>query len=151
MNMEFPGILLDALFVALLVWCAYTDCKKRTVSNLLIALLLCLGLVHMAIILLADNTWWQHPAGLLLSIPFLITWYKNDMGAADVKLIMVIGLYLGLMNTLVSFALMVPILAISMVCTWLKKRTLKCRIPLAPVLAFGAVATIVLRYLHLTH
>ena len=146
------GILLDAFFLALLSWCAYTDWKTRAVSNLPVAMLVYLGLVKVVLTFLPGSAlWWHHPAGLLLSIPFLITWYKNNMGAADVKLIMAIGLYLGLLNTLVSFALMIPILAVSMVCTWLKKRTMKCRIPLAPVLTFGAVATIALRYLHLPH
>ncbi len=152
MNTHYWGILSDAFFVSLLAWCAYSDRRTRTVSNLPVALLVCLGLTKVVLVSLPGCAlWWQHPAGLLLSIPFLITWYKNDMGAADVKLIMAIGLYLGLLNTLVAFVLMIPILAVLMAYSWLKKKTLKCRIPLAPVLAFGAAAMVVLRYLHLPH
>ena len=152
MNIVSFGILLDAFFVALLSWCAHTDWKTRTVSNLPVVLLVCLGRVQVVLSFISGSAiWWHHPAGLLLSIPFLITWYKNDMGAADVKLIMAIGLYLGLLNTLVAFVLMIPILAVLMAYSWLKKKTLKCRIPLAPVLAFGAVAAVALRYLHLPH
>ena len=102
------SVLTDALFIFLLAWCAYTDIKKRIVSNPSVILLLCLGLVHTAIMLLAGNTWWTYPAGLLLSVPFVIAWLRNGMGAGDVKLIMTISLYLGMLNTLVSFALMVP-------------------------------------------
>lgn len=150
MNTAFLGILLDPIFIALLVWCAYIDWKTRTVSNLPIVLLLCVGLMHMALVLLTSNAWWLYPAGALLSAPFLFAWVKNSMGAADVKLIIAIGLYLGLVNTLLSFILMVPILAVLMVYSWIKHKTLKCRIPLAPVLAIGAVAAVAFGYLSLT-
>lgn len=142
------SVLTDALFVFLLVKCGYTDLKTRTVSNLYVALLLCLGLIHAALMLLAGNTWWTYPAGLLLSVPFVFAWLRNGMGAGDVKLVMAISLYLGLLNTLVSFALMIPVLGVLMVCSWVKTRTLKSAIPFAPVLAFGAVGAVILGYLY---
>ncbi len=143
------SILTDALFVSLLAWCSYTDIKKRIVSNPSVILLLCLGLVHMALMVLAGNTWWTYPAGLLLSVPFVIGWLRNGMGAGDVKLIMAIGLYLGLLNTLVSFALMVPVLAVLMIRSWTKTKTLKgVAIPLTPVIAFGATGAVALGYLY---
>jgi leader peptidase (prepilin peptidase)/N-methyltransferase len=142
------SVLTDALFVSLLVWCAYTDIKKRTVSNLSVILLLCLGFAHMAIMILAGNTWWTYPAGLLLTVPFVILWLRSGIGAGDVKLIMAIGLYLGLLNTLVVFALMVPALGILMVRSWVKTKTFKGAIPFAPVLAFGAVGAVAVGYLY---
>ena len=151
MNTLLPSILTDAPFVISLLWCAYIDWKTRTVSNLAVTLLLFLGLVHTAFIIWAGKTWWFYPAGVLLSAPFLVAWTQNNIGAADVKLIMAIGLYLGLQNTLASFIVMIPILAGFMAHSWLTQRTLKCRIPLAPVLALGTTAAVALRYLHLPH
>lgn len=148
MNMVFLSILSDAFFIALLVWCARTDWKTRTVSNQSIILLLCLGLVHMTLMILADITWWTYPTGLLLSVPFVIAWLKNGMGAGDVKLVMAISLYLGLLNTLVCFALMVPVLGILTVRFWVKTKTIKGVIPFAPVLAFGAIGAVALGYLY---
>lgn len=148
MNTVLFGILMDAFFIILLAWCACTDWSMRIVSNIPIALLLGLGFVHTAFIILTDNIWWLYPAGLLVVIPFLIAWIKNRMGAADVKLVMSIGLYLGLLNTLVAFVLMLPILATLLAYSWLKHKTLKCRIPLAPILAFGAAGTVALGYLY---
>lgn len=142
------SILMDAFFVALLVWCACTDWKTRTVSNLPIVLLLCLGLAHTALMVWNGGTWWIYPAGLLLSVPFIIAWLKNGMGAGDVKLIMGISLYLGLLNTLVSFVLMIPLLVILMVHSWRKNKTIKSAMPFAPVLAFGAGGTVILGYLY---
>lgn len=142
------SILMDAFFIAILLWCARTDWKTHTVSNLPVALLLCLGLAHTALMFLNGNTWWQYPAGLLFSVPFIIAWLRNGMGAGDVKLIMGIGLYLGLLHTLVSFGLMVPLLAVLTIYLWRKNRTIKSAIPFAPVLAFGAGGAVIIGYLY---
>jgi Flp pilus assembly protein protease CpaA len=40
----------DAFFIALLIWCAYTDIRTRTVPNTAVILLLCLGLTHTVLI-----------------------------------------------------------------------------------------------------
>lgn len=131
-------ILMDALFIVVLVWCAYTDLKARTVSNVFVTLLLCLGLAHTALMLLTGSAWWSCPAGLALGVPFFIAWLRGHMGAGDVKLIMGIGLYLGLINTLLAFALMLPALIVWMLLFRRKNRMVKSAIPFAPVLAFGA-------------
>lgn len=141
------SILMDAFFNALLGWCAYTDIKTRTVSNVTIILLLCLGLVHTALMLLTGNAWWAYPAGLLLSTPFFIAWLQNSMGAGDVKILMGIGLYLGLVSTLVAFALMLPVLVVCTIHVRRKHGTVKSAIPFAPVLAFGAGGTVLLGYI----
>jgi len=141
-------ILTDAFFIALLIWCSYTDIRKRMVSNVSVILLLCLGIVHTALMGLAGNTWWTYPAGIVLAVPFFVAWLRGQMGAGDVKLFMGICLYLGVLNTLIAFALMVPALIVLIVRSWIKTKTLKSAIPFAPVLAFGAGGAVVLAYLY---
>jgi prepilin peptidase CpaA len=142
------SVLTDALFLSLLVWCSYTDIRKRMVSNVSVILLLCLGIVHTVLMGLAGNTWWTYPAGMALAVPFFVAWLRGQMGAGDVKLIMGICLYLGVMNTLIAFALMVPTLIGLMVRAWIKTKMLKSAIPFAPVLAFGASGAVALGYLY---
>lgn len=141
------GILTDAFFIALLIWCAYTDTRTRAVPNTAIVLLLCLGLAHTVLIGLSGSVWWPYPAGLTLAVPFFIVWLKGGMGAGDVKLLMGIGLYLGVLTTLIAFALMVPALIGLMVSSWLKAKTLKSAIPFAPVLALGASGVVLAGYI----
>lgn len=148
MNITFLSILTDAFFIALLIWCAYTDIRTRAVPNTTVVLLLCLGLAHMVLVGLSGNAWWPYPAGLALAIPFFIVWLKGGMGAGDVKLIMGIGLYLGLAGTLISFALMLPMLIVCMIYSLRKNGTLRHAIPFAPVLAFGAGTAVIARYLY---
>ncbi len=142
------GILMDAFFIALLIWCAYTDIRKRTVPNAATVLLLCLGLAHTVLIRLSGSVWWPYPAGLTLAVPFFIVWLKDGMGAGDVKLFMSIGLYLGLAGTLISFALMLPMVIACMVHSLRKYGTLRHAIPFAPVLAFGAGTAVIAGYLY---
>ena len=136
------SVLTDALFISLLIRCAYTDIRMRTVSNTAVVLLLCLGLTHTVLIGLFGSAWWPYPAGMALAVPFLIIWLKNGMGAGDVKLIMGIGLYLGLFNTILAFTLMLPCMAILLIRSWIWNKTLKTKIPFAPVLALGAGSVI---------
>jgi Flp pilus assembly protein protease CpaA len=142
------SILMDAFFIALLSWCACIDLKRRTVSNLWVILLLCLGLAHEALMIVNGSIWWTYPAGLLLAVPFFIAWLKNSMGGGDVKLIMAIAFYLGLWDTLIAFTLMIPVVVVLMVHAKCKRKTLKSRIPLVPVIGIGAVCTVVFGYLY---
>lgn len=142
------GILMDAFFITLLVGCAYTDMRMRTVSNVAVILLLCLGLAHTALIGLSSSVWWPFLAGMALSTPFFIVWLRGGMGAGDVKLIMGIGLYLGLMSTLIAFALMLPIMAVLCVRSGIQNKRPKQRIPFAPVLAVGAIGATAVGYLY---
>lgn len=143
---SFAGILMDAFFVGMLFWCSYTDIRKRTVPNIAIVLLLCLAVAHIGLAVTTNSTWWTYPLGLVFVVPFFISWLRGSMGAGDVKLVMAISLYLGLLNTVVAFALMVPVLIGLMVRSWRKNKTLKCQIPFAPVLAFGAIGTVLIGY-----
>ena len=142
------GILMDAFFIGLLIWCSYTDIRKHIVPNIAITLLLCLGVSHIGLGVVMNNTWWTYPLSLVFAVPFFISWIRGSMGAGDVKLVMAITLYLGLLNTVVAFALMVPVLMVVMVRSWRKNKTLKCQIPFAPVLAFGAIGTVFIGYLY---
>lgn len=142
------SVLPDALFLSLLIWCSYTDIRKRIASNVSVILLLCLGIVHTVLMGLAGNTWWTYPVGMALAVPFLVAWLRGQMGAGDVKVIMGICLYLGVLNALIAFALMVPALIGLMVHTWIKAKTLKSASPFAPVLAFGAGGAVALGYLY---
>ncbi len=144
----FICILMDAFFIALLLWCIYTDIRKRIVSNVTVILLLCLGIAHTIFMALNGSSWWTYPAGMVLAAPFFLAWLRGHMCAGDVKLVMAIGLYLGLLNTVIAFALMVPLLVILLIRSQIKNNTLKGVIPLAPVLAFGAIGAVLLGYLY---
>jgi prepilin signal peptidase PulO-like enzyme (type II secretory pathway) len=55
---------------------------------------------------------------------------------------------LGLLNAVIAFALMIPVLAVLMIKNLIQRKTLKYRIPFAPVLALGAFGAILTGYLY---
>lgn len=142
------GILMDAFFIGLLIWCSYMDIRKRMVSNVSVILMLCSGIAHMVLMGLDENTWWIYPTGIVFAVPFFIVWLRGSMGAGDVKLVLAISLYLGLLNMIAAFILIVPVLLGLMVRSWRKNQTLKYRIPFTPVLSFGAAGSVLIGYLY---
>jgi len=141
-------ILMDAFFIALLVVCSIADLKSRIVPNVIVLLLVCLDIAHVSWMISTNSTWWTYPAGLILAVPFFVGWLRGGIGAGDVKVLISVGLYLGLQNSLIAFAFMIPILAVLMIRSWIKNTTVKCRIPFAPVITIGATSAVLLRYVY---
>lgn len=141
-------ILMDAFFIALLIACSIADLRSRIVPNVIVLLLVCLDIAHMSLMISTSGTWWTYPAGLILAVPFFIGWLRGGVGAGDVKLLISVSLYLGLLNSLVAFALMIPILGALMIRSWIKNRTVKCQIPFAPVITAGATGAVLFGYFY---
>lgn len=140
-------ILMDAFFIALLIGCSIADLKSRIVPNVIVLLLVCLDIAHMSWMISTTSAWWTYPAGLILAVPFFIGWLRGGVGAGDVKLLISVSLYLGLLNSLIAFAIMIPVLVALMIRSWVKNKTMKCRIPFAPVITIGATGAVLLGYL----
>lgn len=136
------GILADALFICLLGWCSVSDIRKRQIPNEAILLMLIIGILNAFFCTAAGQIWWHYPAGLMIEFPFILSWLKDKMGAGDVKLMLVCGLYLGLPAALVSSGLMLIILFGITIFLIFNKKSLKTRIPLGPVIASSCITTI---------
>jgi leader peptidase (prepilin peptidase) / N-methyltransferase len=143
------SIILDILFLILIVICSITDIKKRIVPNLCIILLLILGIIKTVVNISIGYPWWFNLIGIVYSIPFFIAWHNNKMGAGDVKLIIVICLYLGIINSLI--ALILTLICLLVWAIYAKEKnidTKKC-IPLAPFIAVGFILFLFVKYLWL--
>ena len=138
--LEVWGVLAGALFLALLAFVSVTDMQKRLIPNQAVLILLILGLLNMGSAAYQDQVWWQYPAGLLIALPFLLAWMRGGMGAGDVKLIMTCGLFLGLPAGIAIIGMMLIILVGIAVYLGIRRRSMKTRIPLGPVIAAAAAA-----------
>jgi len=141
------GILTDALFIALLAWCGVSDLKKREIPNIAILLMLGLSAAHMVISACLGCLWYVYPLGALPAVPFFITWTKGLFGGGDVKLVFVMGLYLGLSLMLAAMAFTVVACVGLLLWFWAGRRSVKSRIALAPVLSLGALVAVALGYI----
>lgn len=140
---DFISILLDAFFVAGLIWSSFTDLQHRKISNACVLLLLCLGLTRTFLSLTAGSTvWYLHPFGLLFGFPFYIGWRLHKVGGGDVKLAAVLGLYLGLPACVILVIFMLPILF----AYYLFLHTSKTSTAMAPIFSLAAIAMLILQY-----
>jgi len=137
----------DVLFVSMLAWCSVADLKKREIPNTAILLMLGLDVAHLVASICLGSPWYEYPLGMLLAVPFFIAWTKGLFGGGDVKLLFVMGLYLGLSLMLAALAFTVVACAGLLIWRAVRRRDIHVRLPLAPALALGAVAAVALSYL----
>lgn len=121
---------------------SYSDIKERRIPNPLILAGLAIGLVLYALGLSAPD---GVNAAILVFVVMFIAYSINisAIGGGDVKLAVVIALFLGLYNGL--FALLIGFGACAIcgiVNTILKKGTMKTKYPLAPFMSIGVIVVI---------
>ncbi|WP_445321975.1 prepilin peptidase [Paenibacillus sp. FSL L8-0494] len=132
------------LLIALILICmifSYTDIRTRRIPNKIIHPLLILIFV----IRMFDV---QFYFGLIPALIFTILFFVNSnaIGAGDIKLIALIGLVLGLENTLFVIMGMSISAMLYLIFRLLKDRVNVKSIPLAPFLTFGVFCSVILLY-----
>lgn len=130
-----------------------TDYKKKLVPNKVLLVLLLLWAVVISIFslmdignsltLIMDTAVGGGIAGLLFFVSYLLS--KGQLGAGDVKLAFLMGLYLMSTRALLAFLIGTTLCFIySFTMVIFKKLTLKDQVPLVPFLAMGAFIVILL-------
>lgn len=142
------GVLAGVLFLALLAWVSFTDIKKRIISNQAVLVLMVLGLLNLLLAVCQSQIWWMYPAGMLIALPFLFAWLRGLMGAGDVKLILVCGLFLGMPSGIAMIGMMLIILIGIAVYLAARCKSMKTRIPLGPVIAAAAAIANIPNMIH---
>ena len=132
------------ILISSLIVVSFIDIKYQIIPNKITFSFISLGLLFS---LIFDHISFINsllglviPAGLLLLIAFI---YKKGMGIGDVKLIGMIGVFIGWQYALISIfigALLGSIYGIYMMLT--DKMTRKTRIPFGPFISLGAVIMI---------
>lgn len=131
------GVLAGALFICLLAWVSITDATKRHIPNLAILIMLIIGILNTVIAAISGQAWWWYPAGTMISLPFLLLWFRGKMGAGDAKLMLACGLFLGLQASLLMAGWMLVILLIIAAYLYTRKKSLKTQIPLGPAITLA--------------
>lgn len=139
----FAGIFMDFLFLIALFGAARADLKKREIPNLFSIIVAVLGVV--ATILSSSIV--DHLLGLAFALPLIIPGLLGHMGGGDYKLLLGTGLYLGLSQSLLAVVSSLPATMGVAIYLLIKKKTLKnIRIPLAPLIAFGCVGSVIIKW-----
>ncbi len=142
------------VLVLALILLAYIDYKKRIIPNKILIAMLILRLMLMIIemflyrgyiysIILSSIIGLVAGGGAFLLVALIL---KNSIGMGDIKLVAIIGFYIGIESL---FSCIICSLFISLLCGVVlilaKKISSKDMIPFAPFLMFGTILSIVLR------
>jgi len=140
----YTGIFMDILFLGALFGAARADIKRREIPNLIAIIISLLGAA--ATIVSASIV--DHLLGLALALPLVIPGLLGHLDGGDYKLLLGTGLYLGLTQSLLAVLLSTPAVIALAVYLLAKKKTLKgIRIPLAPLIAFGCIGSVIFKWI----
>lgn len=141
-------MMLDALFLAFLIWCAYSDRHRRTIPNQAMVGLCALGLVQTGFVLGLGVPVWPHLAAIPLFGVLYLCWTRELLGGGDVKLMALICFYMGLGHALIAYEICLVVLcAIYFLAAKGRKRPKNRKTALAPPLALGCVCIIAGQYI----
>lgn len=140
------------VLISSLILLAYIDFKKKIIPNKILLAMLILRLILIGIevllyrnmiysILLSSFLGLLVGGGAFLLVAFIL---KNSVGMGDIKLVAIIGFYVGIENL---FSCVICSLLISLICgvalILAKKINSKDMIPFAPFLMLGTFITLV--------
>lgn len=130
--------LTSAVFLVLMARISWLDWKHRIIPNRLIAMLLALNIVQLLLKAHAGQSIWINLLALLPGLIFIPPWIQGKIGAGDIKLLLVCGLFLGwpaaFSMVLTLLILVLFLAAYFLIC----KQTLHIRFPLGPLICTAA-------------
>jgi len=131
-------VLIGAVFLVLMVRISWLDWKHRIIPNRLVAILLALSIVQLLVQSHVGQSIWINLLALLPGLIFIPAWIQGKIGAGDIKLLLVCGLFLGwpaaFSMVLTLLILVLFLAAYFLIC----KQTLHIRFPFGPLICASA-------------
>lgn len=127
----------------LMVCCAVSDRRRRTIPNSMICALLGLSALHLCVICTKGFSVFPYLAAVPLFYLCVVCWNRGVLGGGDVKLMTAICFYLGFWRTAAAFgfSLLVVFLQYGLYRRGHRRRR-HARVALAPPLAWGCLLTL---------
>jgi len=130
--------LIDLVFLSLMARISWLDWKHRIIPNRLIAMLLALSIVQLLITSHAGQSIWINMLALLPGLIFIPAWIQGKIGAGDIKLLLVCGLFLGWPAAFSMVLLFLILVLFSAAYFLIRKQTLHIRFPFGPLICASA-------------
>lgn len=140
-------VIMDVCFAAALLLCADSDRRIHEIPGLFLWGVALPGLLQLGYALGARQAVWPYLCAIPVFVLLLIFWRRGFIGGGDVKLMALMCFYMGVNLTLIAFSVSCMILGVAGIYSLLwKKDITEKRIPLAPSLALGGIATLAAQY-----
>ncbi|AFS78279.1 prepilin peptidase type IV [Gottschalkia acidurici 9a] len=139
------NLLINLLLFLGLVVCSFIDIDLRIIPDKVLMFLLVCGTILISV--KSKELLLSGIIGLAVGSTFLLLlamFYKDGLGGGDIKLVGVIGLYLGWQNVLMTIWIASILGVITFVILYIfKQKSLKDMIPFGPSLAIGAFISMI--------
>lgn len=137
-------LLLLSSLILLLILCSLSDIRRRRIPNLLAALILGAGILHMILYGSLLNSL----SGLLLPAAplILLRRYSGAVGAGDIKLISALGVWLGGLLNVALFGAACLLCALVLLLKRTAGHNIPGSVPFAPFLAVPVLLTVFIMY-----
>ena len=140
-------IIMDVCFVAALLLCADSDRRIHEIPGLFLWGVALPGLLQFGYAIGAKQPVWPYLCAIPVFVLLLMFWHRGFIGGGDVKMMALMCFYTGINLTVISCSVSCLILGVAGIYSLLwKKGITDKRIPLAPSLALGGVATLAAQY-----
>lgn len=130
--------LISVVFLALMIRISWLDWKHRIIPNRLIAKLLALSIVQLLVQSHEGQSIWINLLALLPGLIYIPAWIQGKIGAGDIKLLMVCGLFLGWPAAFSMVLTLLILVLFSAAYFLICKQTLRIRFPLGPLICTSA-------------
>ncbi|MEK3794633.1 prepilin peptidase [Paenibacillus sp. FSL R7-0204] len=137
-------LLLLSSLMLILILCSLSDIRRRKIPNMLTALILGVGILHMILYgsLLNSLNGLLLPAAPLL----LLRRYSRSIGAGDIKLISAVGVWLGGLLNLALFGAACLLCAAVLLLKRTYRQEFPGSVPFAPFLTVPVILTVLIMY-----
>lgn len=141
------SILGDIGVFILLVLAASSDFDKREIPDWISVLVATFGVLLIAIKLIIGVPVIEHVWGLVIALPLIILGLAGKLGGGDYKLLLALGLYMGIYYGLTAVVLITPVIICLAVYYLIRHKSLNIKLPLAPLILAGFVLVSALKWL----
>lgn len=139
--------LTSAVFLVLMARISWLDWKHRIIPNRLIAMLLALSIVQLLLQSHAGQSIWINLLALLPGLIFIPAWIQGKIGAGDIKLLLVCGLFLGWPAAFSMVLTLLILVLFSAAYFLICKQTLHIRFPVGPLVCTSVTLIHFTKYL----
>lgn len=138
-----PILIRNFILTLVLGWASYTDIKRQEIDfePLIVGIIFA---IPFNLLGFNDVTFWNALLGMVVSFAIFFIFSFFGMGGGDMKLIAIVGLFLGFSNVLLSMVLSFYVgatLAIFILIFKKGKNKLKTKVPFGPSITMATIIT----------
>lgn len=139
-------VIADLVVLRVLLLAVKTDLKSREIKDSVSATISLLAILLIFLKLSLGLQVKEHFLGMVVVLPLILMGLRGKLGGGDYKLLLALGLYLGIYFGTAAIVLLLPIFVGLALYYLIKERSVKKDIAMAPLIATGSTLAVGLKW-----